>query len=56
MVNRVDAPAHVVNPALGALASVRSAISSAAVCPCAAQCVLFCTVAKKRCEDSADAS
>ena len=40
----------------GRLASARAAMTSAAVWPWAAQCILFCTVLKKRCDASARGS
>jgi hypothetical protein len=40
----------------GFVASARSAITSAAVLPWAAQRILFCTIAKKRCDASTPGS
>jgi hypothetical protein len=39
----------------GLVASARAWMISAAVCPCVAQCILFWTLAKKRCDSSASA-
>src|ERR1700733_14320030 len=41
---------QVVSPILGLAAFALSCTISAAVCPCAAQCILFCTRAKKFCD------
>jgi hypothetical protein len=45
-------PSHFVRPRFGFAASARPWMTSAAVCPCAAQCILFCTMAKKSCDAS----
>ncbi len=45
-------PSQFVRPRFGFAASARLWMTSAAVCPCTAQCILFCTVAKKSCDVS----
>lgn len=47
---RGTSPAQVVRPVFGRSASARAAMISAAVWPWAAQCILFWTVTKNRCE------
>lgn len=44
----IEKQIQVVSPMFGVVASARIATISAAVWPCAAQCILFCTVLKNR--------